>query len=269
MRPSEWVVLAYFAYLLVSAAVLRVAARALLRVVGIALVVAALIAVLARFEPSMVAVVLRDWFPGGYLLAGYWATGLIYRGPDGAFQARLLSIDDLLHARLHPLLERVPRGVSELFEFAYLLCYPLVPAGLAVLYASGHRLRADAYWQLVLVATFCAYGALPWLGTRPPRALGSPHWLARRPLLMQRVNLAVLGHASIQVNTFPSGHAASAWSVALFLTTIPGASWIVFTVLAAGIAAGAVAGRYHYAVDVAAGIAIAVIAFVFLVGLAP
>jgi membrane-associated phospholipid phosphatase len=259
------VVLAYFAYLVATAFILRVGIRTLRRVAGLAFVVLALITLVARVEPPRVASILRDWLPGGYLLAGYWVTGALYRGPSGAFEARLGRIDDRLSTWLRPLLCHVPRAASEAFEFAYLLCYPLVPAGLAVIYVTGERARADAFWVLVLTATFAAYGVLPWLGTRPPRALGSDHWMAKRPALMQRVNLAVLRHGSIQVNTFPSGHAASAWATALFLTTVPaGPISALFVVLAAAIAIGAVAGRYHYAVDVGAGVAIAVVVFALL-----
>ncbi len=263
MRISEWVTLAYFAYLLATGIVLRVAGRKLAQVVVLSLLVGAIIAVLRFFEPAVVSTVLRDWLPGGYLITGYWATGLLYRGPNRALEACLASIDERLADWLRPLLARVPRAVAEMLELAYLLCYPLVPSGLAVLYATGYRARADAYWVLVLTATFAAYGVLPWAGTRPPRSLGSRHWLVgTRPMLMHHVNLTVLHNASIQVNTFPSGHAASAWAAALFLATVPGAWGLLFVVIAACIAAGAVAGRYHYAVDVAAGIAVAVIVFV-------
>ncbi len=264
MRTSEWVVLGYFAYLIASATVLRARPRAFHRVAGLGSVVALFIVVTAWIVPPPIAPVLRDWLPGAYLLTGYWATGLLYRGPVPAVEARLITADARVAAWLHPLLCRVPRFVSEIFELAYLLCYPLVPAGLAALYLTGQRSHADAFWVMVLTATFVAYGVLPWVGTRPPRALGSAHWMARQRLTMQQVNLKVLHRGSIHVNTFPSGHAASAWSTALFLTTVPGPAWLGFMACAAGIGVGAVAGRYHYLVDVAAGIATAFAVFLFL-----
>jgi membrane-associated phospholipid phosphatase len=262
VRTSEWVIVAYFAYLLATGASLRVPARRIRLAAALGVLTSALITFVAQFELSPVASALRDWLPGGYLLVGYWTTGVLYRGPNAALEARLDSIDARLFDRLGPLILRVPRVVLEFLEFAYLLCYPLVPAGLGVLYLSGQRARADAYWTLVLVSAFAAYGVLPWAGTRPPRALGCSPWIARWPVTMRRVNLRVLERGSIHVNTFPSGHTASAWAVALFLMTAPGAAWPVFTVLAAAIAVAAVVGRYHYAVDVAAGILVALVAFV-------
>jgi len=262
VRTSEWVVVAYFAYLLAAGVWLRVPACRIRLATALGVLTSALIALVAQLEPSPVASALRDWLPGGYLLVGYWTTGVLYRGPNTALEARLDSIDTRLFDRLGPLVLRVPLVVLELLELAYLLCYPIVPAGLGALYLGGQRGRADAYWTLVLVSAFAAYCVLPWAGTRSPRVLGSSLWIERRPVTMRRVNLSVLERGSIHVNTFPSGHAASAWAVALFLVTAPGAAWPVFIAFAAAIAAGAVLGRYHYAVDVVAGILIALVAFV-------
>ena len=171
-----------------------------------------------------------------------------------------------LFALLGPFASGLPSLVRELLELAYLFCYPLVPAGMGVLYAIGQRARADSYWTLVLVSAFAAYSVLPWAGTRPPRTLEVMQEAARsRPrFFFQRVNLAVLARGSIQVNTFPSGHAASAWGVALFMTTVPGAAWVVFALFAFAIGVGAIAGRYHYGLDVVAGAGVAVAAFALL-----
>ena len=258
MRTSEWVTLAYFVYLLASAVARRVELRALRLVAVIGFLTAVLIAVLARLEPAPGVSILRDWLPGIYVLLGYWATGLLYRGPNTALEARLLAIDARLFRRLGPAVLRAPRALLEMLELAYLLCYPLVPAGLVVLYVTGRRADADAYWTVVLTAAFAAYGVLPWAGTQPPRAVGSEGWIDCRRIAMRRVNLRVLEHGSIHVNTFPSGHAASAWATALFLAAVPGPAWLVFAGIAAGIGAGATVGRYHYVLDVLAGIGVGV-----------
>ncbi len=262
MRSSEWVVVAYFLYLLATAAILRAPARRIRRLVTLAVATTAVIVLLASRHASPAAAVLRDFLPGAYVMIGYWLTGLLYRGADTTLEAWLERFDVRLIARVGPVASRLPSVVREAIEFAYLCCYPLVPAAVAVLYALGERSRADAFWTLVLVATFVAYGVLPWAGTRPPRAIeaGEPG----RRYLFQRVNLVVLDRGSIQVNTFPSGHAASAWAVTLFMTTVPGAPWWVFASFAVAIGAGAVAGRYHYALDVVAGFGVAVAAFAVL-----
>jgi membrane-associated phospholipid phosphatase len=264
VRTSEWAIVAYFLYLLATGALLRAPARAILRLVAVAAPTCGLIALVARVHTLPVAAILRDWLPGAYVLAGYWATGLLYQGPDTVLEVRLEAFDLRVFAWIRRFASRPPWAVREVLEFAYLFCYPLVPAGVAVLYATGQRARADSYWTLVLVSAFAAYSVLPWAGTRPPRAIETGCDGTRPPLFFQRLNLAVLARGSIQVNTFPSGHAASAWAVALFMTTVPGAPWLAFAVFAAAIGAGAIAGRYHYGLDVVAGVLVAVAAFVLL-----
>ncbi len=261
MRTSEWVIVAYFAYLLAVAVARRAELRAVRSVAVLGLLNLALIVIVIRMQPSEVARVLRDWLPGGYLLVGYWAAGVLYRGPDTALEARLQALDARLFHRLGPAVLRAPRAVLECLELAYLLCYPLVPAGLAALYLSGRRAHADAFWTVVLAAAFAAYAVLPLAGTRPPRALGSEGWIDRRSIALRAVNLRVLDRGSIHVNTFPSGHAASAWAAALSVTVVPGHVWLAFAAIAACIGAGAIVGRYHYALDVLLGIAVAIVAF--------
>ncbi len=258
MRTSEWVIVAYFAYLLLTSLVLPITNRVRAALAAFVVVLAALGYAAASAEPSRVLSVVRDWVPGACVMFGYWATGLLYRGPNLALEQRLERVDMALASRLGPVLARVPRFVVEFVETSYLFCYPLVPAGLGALYLEGLRSRSDAYWTLVAVATLAAYGVLPWAGTRPPRSV-EPRTdrLGSRHVFVRRINLVVLNHASIQVNTFPSGHAAAATAVTLFLATAT-AWWWLFAVIAAGIIVGAVVGRYHYALDVIAGILVAV-----------
>jgi hypothetical protein len=203
----------YFGYVLATAAAVRVPAARLRYAADLALLTLALMGFAIALEPSPVASVLRDWLPGLYLLLGYWATGALYRGPRAGLERRLAALDHAVFARVGPGLLRVPRLALELLEFAYLLCYPLVPLGLATLYLAGQRHNSGTFWTVVLLAAYGSYGMLPWLGTRPPRALGQDVWMERRQVSMRRVNLRVLDRGSITVNTFPSGHAASAVAI--------------------------------------------------------
>ena len=63
----------------------------------------------------------------------------------------------------------------------------------------------------------------------------------------------MLGATSIQVNTFPSGHAAEGLAGALLVTAAPPAIVLPMFAAALAVAAGAVLGRYHYLVDAIAG----------------
>lgn len=144
---------------------------------------------------------------------------------------------------------RAPRGLLEYLELTYLFCYPLVPAGFLVLYFAGFRHEADRFWTVVLLAVYGAYGVLPWIPTRPPRALESDRLIEGRNLTLRRLNLSVLRYASIQVNTFPSGHAAGAFATALAVASLLPWAGVPFALAALSIAVASVLGRYHYAAD--------------------
>jgi membrane-associated phospholipid phosphatase len=67
------------------------------------------------------------------------------------------------------------------------------------------------------------------------------------------VNEFVLKRISHGLNTFPSGHVAVSLASALEVMSISQPAGIVLLVIASAIAAGAVLGRYHYALDVVVG----------------
>ena len=77
---------------------------------------------------------------------------------------------------------------------------------------------------------------------------------------MRRLNDAIVGRGSIQVNTIPSGHVAGA--LAAGLAVLPWSAGVGVTLIAIAvlIAIAATVGRYHYAIDclLGAGVAIAV-----------
>ena len=198
-----------------------------------------------------------------YLLAGYWLPALIVREPNLRFEQRLLDIDRRLFGPdgLSRFERSAPRPVIEYLELAYLLCYAVVPAGYACLLLAGHdAVVIDRFWSVVLLAAFLCYGLLPWVPTRAPRAIEASGG-GRRSSIRQ-LNLAVLNRASVQWNTFPSGHTAASVATALVVASYMPLAGLVLGVVAVSIAAGSVVGRYHYAADALAGAAVAVLAFV-------
>jgi membrane-associated phospholipid phosphatase len=70
---------------------------------------------------------------------------------------------------------------------------------------------------------------------------------------VHRVNEFVLKRISHRLNTFPSGHVAVSLAAALEVMSISQPAGIVLLSIASAIAAGAVLGRYHYALDVVVG----------------
>lgn len=216
---------------------------------------------------SVLFVGMQHIMPLVYLLVGYWLPALLVRAPNLRFERRLLDVDDTLFGidGLVRFERRAPRLLVEYLELAYLLCYAVVPAGYVVLVASGHSGEAiDRFWSCVLLASFICYGLLPWLPTRAPRAVEKKRETARSSI--RQLNLAVLNRASVQWNTFPSGHTAASLATALAVGAYVPAAGFALGVVAFSIAAGSVVGRYHYAADAIAGAAAAVLAFVMVAG---
>jgi hypothetical protein len=243
--------LIFFGYVLVVAACLRgLSRRARLQVAAGAAIGAALIAASTRLAADGLANV---WLvPPAALLVGYWTTGLLFVAPMPRAERLLVRLDEAL--RIDAIAARCPRPVAEFLELAYTGVYPLI--AVALYFALRQGMSADRFWTTILLTDYVCFGMLPWIQTRPPRAVGfDARWRSSWRIL----NLRVLAASSVQVNTFPSGHAAEGLVLALLMSGSPPllAGWMFFN--AAAISAGAVFGRYHYAADAIAGWAVALL----------
>jgi hypothetical protein len=198
--------------------------------------------------------------PALILVAGYWLSGLFFIRPMRGVEQRLLDVDARL-ARVCPL--PCPWFAREYLELAYVLVYMVVPAGALTLAFGGHPSEVPRFWAVVLLAGFVSYGTLPWLQTRPPRAIETGDGTAAFSPL-RRFNLAILNRASNQVNTLPSGHAATAVAVACVVGGVMPGAGLVFGVVAASIVLATVIGRYHYAVDSLLGVLVGVAAWALI-----
>ena len=239
---------AYFVYL-------AILALARLKLRPAALAIAMLVSILTIGMPGVLPVV--------YLLVGYWLPALIVSRTNPRFEQRLLNVDRRLFGAdgLARFERRAPRALVEYLELAYLLCYAVVPAGYACLVLAGRDAATiDRFWSVVLLASFLCYGLLPWIPTRAPRAIEPARGAARSTI--RHINLAVLNRASVQWNTFPSGHTAASLATALAVGHDMPVAGFVLGMLALSIAAGSVVGRYHYAADAIVGAVVAVLAFV-------
>jgi hypothetical protein len=230
---------------------------------GLALVL--FVRILAFPLPAM-ARRLGDWLPNLLLLVVYWQSGHFARTPNQKLQAWLERFDQ---QRLGNLFCRWQRSWSATwlgtyFELAYLLCYSLIPLGVGVLYLAQWRAAIDAYWATVLPATFFCYLVIPFAASIPPRLVEQSGLPPLSPI--RSLNLFILRHASIQINTFPSAHVASTTGASLVLLRTTPLAGIVFLVVSLSIAAGAVLGRYHFAPDVMLGFLVALFVFQMICG---
>ena len=191
--------------------------------------------------------------PPMVLLIAYRASGFLWRGPMFGIESALVEADRALRVPL--IARRMPRPIAEFLELAYGGVYPLIPIALVLHLLFSNNPDADHFWTVVLITDYVCFGMLPLIQTRPPRHLEpNAPWHARLRVL----NLNILNNASIGMNTVPSGHAAEAVAAALLVLDTPPAvvAWMFFNALA--ISAGAVFGRYHYAIDALAGWVVAV-----------
>ena len=203
---------------------------------------------------------LKVWiWPPLTLLVAYWSSGMLFVAPSPPQEAGLRWLDDRLAIR--EMSRRIPRPVAEVLEAAYAGVYLLVPIALVLLLALFPSSDPDAFWSVVLITDFVCFGVLPWVQTRPPRALeGGEPWISS----IRSFNLRLLGATSIQVNTFPSGHAAEGLAAFLLVLAAPLPIVALMFVAALAVSAGAVFGRYHFLADALAGWAVAVGVFVIL-----
>jgi hypothetical protein len=265
MRGDEWIHLITFTLFAILAWIRPLSRRA--RAGATAFGAAGICLVLGvyhahEFAGTRVASVFRDWIPALLMLFVYWQAGQFRSTPDQDFEAWLLHLDKKFFPRFtgdgRPWFSGPASGY---FELAYLFCYPLVPLGIGVLYVTHHRSAVGAYWAAVLPATYLCYILLPFVQALPPRLLAPGNESSAATGWIRTLNLWVLGRASIQVNTFPSAHVASTMAASFVLLRVAPLAGVVFLVIAISIAIGAVAGRYHYAIDALTATAVSAVVF--------
>jgi membrane-associated phospholipid phosphatase len=203
---------------------------------------------------------LHDWLlPPAVLLIAYWASGALFVAPMPRIERVLLGLDRTL--RVTEWRSGMASWVADGLELAYAGVYVLIPIALGLHVLFSARPDPDRFWTVILLIDFVCFAVLPWVQTRPPRALEAE---PSRPSAMRSFNLRLLGATSIHVNTFPSGHAAEALAAALLVLDAPAPLVVLMFAAALAVSAGAVLGRYHYTLDAVTGwmVAMAVYAVV-------
>ena len=259
LRGWEAASLASFLYAAFTAAFFRPGLPATVRFRAVGASMAG-IGVTAASILAPANVFLHGWLlPPILLFLFYWTTGLLFVAPMTDVEDTFLRIDRAL--RIRGLSARTPRWLVEILEFAYAGVYGLIPIALVLRLWLAAAPDSDRFWTVILVTDFVCFGFLPWIQTRPPRALesGEP-W----PSSFRSLNLRVLGAASIRVNTFPSGHAAEGLAAALLVANLSPVIFLWMLLAALAVSAGAVLGRYHYAIDALAGWLVAVMVWLLL-----
>lgn len=268
-RKPEIFIIGYFFYLAALTLVLRDRPRADVRVLGIAVAIAAIITALAwtqyKFKADAPAIV-RDWAILGFVLASYRTLDLFSPVTyQVSLEAAWQHWDHILLSSWHirAAIEHWGTAIPAYLESCYLLTSGAGCYGLIILYAYRKRERSDRFLLIYVMGTLLSYALVPILRLQPPRVAFSGADVPEISTAIRRLNLVVLSGAGIHSGVFPSAHVSStfaaAWGMFAAMPERKRYGWI-FLIYAISVAIATIYGRYHYAVDAAAGIAVSVIA---------
>ena len=261
LRSSEWLLIAYFAYVaLVSPFFFSPGSNSQWKPLIVAAVVTVLLLRLARTKSW-----LRDLAPVLLTLAAFEEMNLYTPAVrDHHLEQSWIVWDRVLLDQygLQAGIESAGTLLPMFLELCYALVYAVAPLGLWALSANGRRDRVNQFWLAYLAGTLGAYALFPYFISEPPRTAfpgeNLPHFLT----FLRRFNLWIAGRYDIHSSVFPSAHVSSVFSAAWgLLETLPKRRWIGWSMAAFGlcVVVATVYGRYHYAVDAAAGIAISLL----------
>lgn len=193
-----------------------------------------------------------------------WFTPLVR---NHHWEQTLIVWDRVLFDRyaLSAAIESAGRLMPTFLEFCYMLVYLVAPVALWVLIANGRRDHVNHFWLAYLVGTLSAYALFPYFLSDSPRVAFPGENLPHLISVFRRINLWIASRYDIHSSVFPSAHVSSALSAAWgLMEAIPERRWIGWTMAIYGlfVALATVYGRYHYAADAAAGIAISFLGLV-------
>jgi membrane-associated phospholipid phosphatase len=253
LRSSEWLIVAYFAYVALISPWFIAAWKAWV----MAGIVAALVWALSRRDS-----VLRDCAPLAFVITAYrqmdWFTPAVR---EHRLETAWVVWDRWLldNAHLREAIESAGALLPSYLELCYLLVYAVGPVSIAALFLNGRRERMNQFWLGYLAGTLGAYALFPYFPSEPPRTAFAGSDLPNIVTFLRRFNLWIVGGYGIHSSVFPSAHVSSALSAAWgLLSTLPERRWIGWLMAFYGlsVAVAAIHGRYHYAVDAAAGLVV-------------
>jgi membrane-associated phospholipid phosphatase len=266
LRSAEWLLGVYFGY--VAAISPRFPLENHWRPFLVALLAWALFLALAYGESRVQAEVFsmaRDWIPIALVLVAYremdWFSAL---PRNFALQLHWLKWD---RAILYPGgLQRAIEALGAIgpmyLELCYLLVYAVAPFVVAILYYQHQRGRVNGVLFLYLLGTLLAYALFPFFPSDPPRVAFGGSDMPNITSAVRQLNLWLVGGYGIHSSVFPSAHVSSvfsaAWALFAYLPERRRIGWGML-VYAVSVALGTIYGRYHYAADVVAGMALSLV----------
>ena len=272
LRSSEWILIGYFSYVALVTSLFPLGSRTkwmALAVLALAATLLQMLALAETFGSKDIFSIARDWIALALTFIAYREMDFFSALPrDFGLELRWVEWDRFLlyRAGLQRAIESMGVLLPAYLELCYLLVYAVGPASVAILYFERRRDLVDRMLLFYLLGTLLAYGLFPYFPSDPPRVLfGSDMPNVTTPL--RQLNLWIVAGYGIHSSVFPSAHVSSAFSAAwALLWLLPekrryGWGMLVYAV---SVAIATVYGRYHYAVDAAAGFAVSLVAATIL-----
>lgn len=265
MRPPEWILLGFFAYLVAISPWFTERPDLHHQPIELLVAVAALIALVVALQRTRISRsmdCIRDWIPLILTLVAFRSMELFipahfthrYENVWVGWDQVLLGNWGLRHS-----IESLGWLIPGSLELCYLLVYCLGTFCLLVLYWANRRRGIDSFYIIYLAGTLGAYALFPYFPSQPPRIL-FPHIDAPTiETIVRQWNLWILRKGTIHSSVFPSAHVSSAFAAAwAMLLIMPKRKWFGggLLIYAVCVSIATIYGRYHYAVDAAAGFAI-------------
>jgi membrane-associated phospholipid phosphatase len=265
IRRPERVILVFLIYAAAMSMVLPVAPSVTNLIVRLNVAVIVSYGVLIRFDFTnrrLVTSVIRDWLPLALIILAYREMGwLALPHQSHALESHWIIWDrQILHGGAKAAVESFGPILPSLLEIAYALVYALAPFSLAALYLYRRRDRVETFLLIFTLGVLLCYAQLPFWPSEPPRVVFFGQDLPAYDSIFRHFNLWMLGNYGIHTGVFPSAHVAGAFSAAFGMRrALPEHKWVsrLLFVMAALIGAATFYGRYHYAVDAAAGFLLA------------
>jgi membrane-associated phospholipid phosphatase len=268
LRSAEWLLVIYFGYVAAISPRFPLQQQLVWRPFLVEVLVCAIFLALAYGESSehvQLFSMTRDWMSVGLILLAYremdWFSTLA-RNFD--LELRWVEWDrTILYQRG---LQRAVEALGALgplyLELCYALVYAVAPFVVAVLWIQHRRARVNGAVFLYLLGTLLAYALFPYFPSDPPRVAFGASDLPNITTALRQLNLWLVSDLGIHSSVFPSAHVSSAfsaaWALFAFLPERKRYGWGML-VYAVSVAVATVYGRYHYAADAAAGLAVSLV----------
>lgn len=273
-RRSELLILGYFAYATAIAFWLPLSNSIRMRALGVNVSLFAIFLLLAvgqaKYPKRWIGAV-RDWLPLAMVLLAYREMGWFAPAHHTNELENAWIVWDRVLLNDWGLRAMIESGgvlFPAVLEICYTLVYLISPLAMAMLYSFGEARQADRFLLLYLLGAFGSYALFPYFPSEPPRAVFPGQDMPRIDTVFREFNWWILGHGGIHTSVFPSGHVSAAFALAISMfRVLPARPWIGggFLIVAVGIFFATVYGRYHYAVDALAGLAISLAAWLAIV----